>query len=519
MKQIFRTSSCSVPLSALALRSRTALRTRPALLTATAYCSALTLRSALRSSLFALILLFTATTARAQYIIHIAGNDSLGYYGDGLPALHSSLYAPHSICRDSAGNLYIGDGALTAIRCYRIRRIDATTGIITTIAGSMGSFPPSADSADVIAATSARFSGAWALCMDRQGNLLIADASLRVRKLNLATGIVTTVAGSPIAGGYAGDGGPATAARLNAPVDVAVDKTNNIYIADRNNNVIRKVNGATGIISTVAGNDTAGYNGDGGPATSAKLNQPYGICIDSSGNLYIADRSNRRVRRVSALTGIITTIAGTGTAGTSGDGGPATSALLSLPYSVALDRQQNLYVADGSPNYRIRRVDAATGIITLYAGNGILPLGVDSAGDGGPATAAKLAVERMCFDTCGNMYMGSVGSRIRAIVPSLPTSGTICGFKFNAVPMIAAHTPAELHISPSPNNGTFTIHLTSPSTEPAQITITDITGRVIKQLSITTNKETEVQLSNPQGLYFVNATTPTGRCSSKVVVQ
>ena len=217
------------------------------------------------------------------------------------------------------------------------------------------------------------------MAVDASGNLYIADTgNNRIRKVS-ATGIITTVAGNGSAG-YSGDGGPATSAQLDGPEGVAVDGSGNLYIADTCNNRIRKVS-ATGIITTVAGNGSAGYSGDGGPATSAQLSLPAGVAVDGSGNLYIADSGNNRIRKVSA-TGIITTVAGNGSPGYSGDGGPATSAQLNQPAGVAVDASGNLYIADSSNN-RIRKV-SATGIITTVAGNGF----DGYSGDGGPATSA-----------------------------------------------------------------------------------------------------------------------------------
>ena len=218
--------------------------------------------------------------------------------------------------------------------------------------------------------------------------------------MNSTTGIITTIAGNGIAG-YSGDGGLATNAELNNPYGVAVDSNGNIYIADTNNNRIRKVNSTTGIITTIAGNGTAGYSGDGGLATNAELYYPYGVAVDSNGNIYIADTYNNRIRKVNSTTGIITTIAGNGTAGYSGDGGPATNAQLNYPYGVAVDSSGNIYIAD-TDNNRIRKVNSTTGIITTIAGNG----NPGYSGDGGPATNAELYdPSGVAVDSNGNIYI------------------------------------------------------------------------------------------------------------------
>src|SRR5204862_317026 len=199
--------------------------------------------------------------------------------------------------------------------------------------------------------------------LDAGGNLYIADlGNERIRKVAAATGIITTVAGNGVFG-FAGDGGAATSASLSGPVGVAVDAGGNLYIADNWNNRIRKVAAATGIITTMAGNGNPTFAGDGGAATSASVYVPTGVALDASGNLYIADYGNQRVRKVDAASGIITTVAGNGSPAFAGDGGAATSASLNSPVSVALDASGNLYVADQG-NHRIRKVAAATGIIT-----------------------------------------------------------------------------------------------------------------------------------------------------------
>lgn len=213
----------------------------------------------------------------------------------------------------------------------------------------------------------------------------------------LANGYIYTYAGDGVPG-YSGDGGPATSAGLFQPSDAALDAAGNIYIADTYNNRIRKVEAATGMIATIAGNGTQGYSGDGGPATSAEFCLPSGIVLDAAGNLYIADWCNNRIRKVDALTGIITTFAG---GGVGGDGGPATNAGIEAPFSPALDSSGNLYFGDLG-NDRVRKVDAATGIITTVAGDGIFSY----SGDGGPATSAELYFPYgVALDAAGNLYI------------------------------------------------------------------------------------------------------------------
>jgi sugar lactone lactonase YvrE len=244
-----------------------------------------------------------------------------------------------------------------------------TPGIITTVAGN-GTAGYSGDGGP---ATGAELSAVTGAATDSAGNLYIADwSNHRIRKVNASTGVITTVAGNGTLG-YSGDGGQATAAELCLPNGVALDSVGNLYIADWYNNRIRKVTVSTGIITTVAGigptNIGGGYSGDGGLATSAELDLPTNLTFDSAGNLYIADSNNHRIRKVNASTGVIATVAGNGTPGYSGDGGPATSAELNYPSDMTFDSAGNLYIADAQ-NERIREVNASTGVITTVAGNG-----------------------------------------------------------------------------------------------------------------------------------------------------
>lgn len=249
-------------------------------------------------------------------------------------------------------------------------------------------------------ATAAYVENPGGMAFDKNGNLYIASGvANRVRKID-TFGIITTFAGTG-AGGFSGDGGAATAAKLNNPNDVSVDDAGNVYISDCRNNAIRKVDAATGKISTICGNGVSGVggsSGDGGPATAAQIYGPNGVHVDKAGNIFVADCNNHRVRKINTA-GIISTVAGTGVASYNGDGIAATAAQLYFPINIQSDDAGNLYISDAG-NTRVRKVDAA-GIITTIAGNG----GATFSGDGIPATDAQILVSYIKFDMSGNLYI------------------------------------------------------------------------------------------------------------------
>ena len=336
-------------------------------------------------------------------ITTVAGNGTSGFAGDGGLATSAEINGASRQAFDSAGNMYIPD-----LNNNRIRKVAAGTGIITTVAGT----GTAGNLGDGGLATSAQLWMPGGVAVDSAGNLYIADSSnARVRKVNVATGVITTFAGNGTQG-FSGDGGQATSAELTAPADVTFDSVGNLYITDYTGCRIRKVAAGTGIITTVAGNGTCAYAGDGGAATSAELKFPDGVVIDSVGNLYITDQQNNRVRKVDATTGIITTVAGNGTQGFAGDGGPATSAKFFFPGGIAIDSANNLYIGDQGNN-RIRKVDAGTGVITTVAGTGTGGF----AGDGGAATRAQInSIVGTALDSAGNLYISDFGnSRIRKV--------------------------------------------------------------------------------------------------------
>jgi len=450
-----------------------------------------------------LLLIFTLLfwdIANGQIITRFAGNDTLGgYSGDGGAATTALLNYPLFARPDNFGNIYIAD-----INNNRIRKVN-TSGIITTIAGN-GTNNHSGDGGQATIAGIANIQG---VAIDNTGNIYIAEDSIQITGLIKGAyirkvepdGIISTIAGN-MTYGYGGDGGPATAAGFQSVYDVAIDVIGNIYISDPANSRIRKIN-TSGIITTFAGNGTHGYSGDNGPAISAQLNNPYSIAIDSTGNIYIADFNNNCVRKVNT-SGVITTIAGNGMPGYSGDGGLATAAELHDAGGIDVDDAGDIYISDAGNN-RIRKVDAS-GVITTIAGNGT----EGYSGNGEPATVSELhnPVD-VAIDAEGNIYITDAGNNnIRKI--TAPNSGIYSSKIAKADNLIL--------VLPNPTTGSFTLTLPSPTNELTQIVITNIIGQKIKELT-TTNKEAQITLDAPPGMYFITVITKQGRQSAKVVVQ
>ena len=311
-------------------------------------------------------------------IVAFAGTGTQGWSGNNGPALNSRLNRPRGIHKNSAGNVYIADRSN-----HQIRYVDAVSDNIYAVAG-VGTV--SGYNCNNCNPLTARLDSPQGVFIDGSGNVYIADTSNHIVRKVIAGGNIVNVAGTPGTQGSSGDGGAATSARLRSPGDVALDNAGNIYIADTGNCKIRKVDAVTSFISTYAGTGTCGYNGNGGSATSTRLNSPRQLAFDSAGNLYVADTSNNRIRKIDKITGIVTTVAG---GGAGGDGGLAVNAQLNAPEGIAVNQFGTLYIADSSNN-RIRKVDAATGIISAHAGTG----SQGNTGDGGLATVARLNTPR-----------------------------------------------------------------------------------------------------------------------------
>jgi sugar lactone lactonase YvrE len=394
----------------------------------------------------------------------VAGNGITGFSGDGGPATNASLnliagnVGVKTVAVDAAGNIFIPDKSNN-----RIRKVN-TNGIITTVAGN-GTVGYAGDGGPATAASLDPDGPA----VDAAGNLFIADVrNNRIRKVD-TNGIITTVAGTGVAG-YGGDNGLATNAKLNSPVRVALGPSGILLIADLSNQRIRKVN-TNGVITTVAGNGTAGYSGDNGPATAAELDYPDDVVADASGNLFIADCYNNRIRRV-GTNHVITTVAGNGTDSYSGDGGPAVNAGLYFAVGVAVDSSGNLFIAD-TQNERIREVSG--GIITTVLGNGQ----GHYSGDGGPATKATLDNPyRSTLDAAGNcsspMHSTTASAWSRPTASSPPWRAMAVGL----IPATAARPPMPACMSHS------AWRWTAPAISSSPITATTASAKSIPAASL-----------------------------------
>lgn len=360
------------------------------------------------------LVVLIASTALAQVpgtIETIAGSGVQGFAGDGGPALQAAFNTPTDLVIAPDGTYYICD-----FQNHRIRAI-APDGTVSTFAGN-GAPGFAGDGGPAIAAS---LNGPTGIALDLVGNLYIADGSnRRIRRVD-TNGVITTYAGTG-AQGFSGDGGPASAAMLDAPTRIDFDANDVLHFTDQNNHRIRRID-ASGTISTIAGNGPTGaaaraFGGDGGPAASAQFQHPTALKFDAGGNLVVTDQLNLRIRRIDR-SGTIQTIAGTGVQGFSGDGGPATAATIGFPGQAAIDSAGNVYFAD-TPNHRVRRIDPA-GTITTVAGTGAAA----STGDGGPASGAAInepfGIE---LDARGNLYILEAGShrirRVNAIAPPAP---------------------------------------------------------------------------------------------------
>jgi sugar lactone lactonase YvrE len=384
----------------------------------------------------------------------VAGNvdKKFIFSGDGGLSTSAGLSYPIRVTADPQGDIYIADE-------FRVRKVTKSTGIITTLAG----LGKPGFGVDGIPATSTSLHEVAGIALDSAGNIYLCESyNSRVRVISKSTGIITTVVGDGN-DGFRGDGEQANAARLNRANGVILNTAGDIYIADTDNHRIRLVTKSTGIITTIAGNGTCTYAGDGRPATSASLCFPYGVAVDASGNVYIADSYNDCVRLVTKSTGIITTIAGTGREGYLGDGGPALSAQLYRPNDIVLDSKGNIYFSQVNS---VRLLTKSTGILTTIAGD--KEKGND--GDGGLAKNARFYDPRGLFlDASEHLYIvDSLNSRVRMVAlsgsgPSIPLPSLMPSTSSKPVPAPATPTTTSSTPSSAPITETTDKPLSAPT--------------------------------------------------------
>ncbi len=438
-----------------------------------------------------ILLLLLPQLGKAQVITTVAGSGTIAYCGDGGQATGACLNHPYDIALDSKGNIYFSEQNNNVVR-----KIDHA-GVITTVAG-MGISGYSGDGGP---ANTAQLFYPLGIAFDRTDNLFISDYGNNcIRKVD-TFGIITTVAGTGIAG-YNGDSIAATNALLNVPTDVVVDSIGNIYISDGYNFRIRKIDTA-GIISTIAGIGTLGYSADGVAASAAQI-FPIALTL-ANDNLYFSD-SDVCIRVISN-TGIISTVAGTRTAGFSGDGLPATVAKLDLSGGAFEVEPNGVMLIADCGNDRIRKVDNLHKISTI-AGTGV----GGYSGDGGDPLLAKFTFPSCAVtDSSGHIYIADiVNGRIRCIG---------CDSRLS-VTYIDQSQGATLSINPNPVfDGKVSIFLASPETTETDLTITDMVGRRLLQIPITTNASTDIELKLSKGLYFISGTIQNTTLTQKIVIQ
>jgi NHL repeat. len=397
------------------------------------------------------------------------------------------IVLPSAIALDAQGNLYIAETAN-----HVIRKVDRA-GHISVIAGT-GTQGFGGDGGP---ASVALLDSPQGLAADAY-NLYIADThNHRIRKVDLGTETITTIAGNSSAGSD-GDTGPASAATLDAPTALALDSRGNLYLTDLRSHRIRKISAATGVITTVAGNGTQGFDGDGAIAASALIDSPAGLAVDSSGNLYISDSHNHRVRRIDAATGEITTVAGTGSAGFSGGSGSATAAALALPQGLSVDQQGIVYLAD-SANHRVRRIDVAQGTISTIAGEGTQGF----AGDGGPAVAASLDSPRSVTLDADSVVLADTGNRRIRTIASDGSLYTVAGLGAPTLGAIALSGSSVL----SYGTGHLVATLNSATPATGSVTFLDSNGAVAN-VPLSSNVASLDTSSLPVGPHAITATYP-----------
>ncbi|MEO5643951.1 MAG: T9SS type A sorting domain-containing protein [Bacteroidia bacterium] len=360
----------------------------------------------------------------------------------------------------------------------RIRKV-AVNGVITTIAGT----GPAAYGGDNGLATSAQLNVPAGLGFNSLGDLFIADyQNHRIRKITMSTGIITTVAGNGTLG-FSGDGASALLAQISSPTGVCFDASDNMYIADQGNARVRRVDNITGFISTVAGNGNSGHSGDGGQGTAAAVGNVYDVKCDLSGNVIFSEVFNHYIRKLTVSTGIISSICGSGTATFFGDGGPATAANISAPEGITIDGAGNIFIAELN-NDRIRKIDAVTTIITTVAGNGMYT----ASGDGGPATSAGMWPDAVT--TSGtDLLIVDLNNRIRRVT----NVASPLGMEESSVHISA------ISLFPNPVGESFSVTGISPGT---LVQIVDMNGNIVFSETVNANQPINIS-SFAQGTYVL----------------
>ncbi len=429
-------------------------------------------------------------------ITTIAGNGITQYIGDGSPATNFSLGGPAGICLDRNGNVYIAN-----LYTARISKLSHDT--LKTIVDTSGI---SGYSGNGGLADTATISNPIGVCLDTAGNLYITDVYYDVVRKVDVEGFISTICGSG-SGGFGGDGGPSTTAKLELPHGTCIDKSGNLYVADFGNHRVRKMNLATGIISTFAGTGNNSFSGDNGPAVAADLSFPSSVCADNKGNIYIADYDNSRIRMVDAGTGIITTVAGNGNQNYSGDGGLALNASLNQPNCVFVDKSGYIYISDFGNNV-IRGV-SPQGYIYTIAGSGEMGT-YGNYGDGGLADTAKFqGPTAVCVDNAGYIYIADGGnSAIRKISPiKFPVAG------------IQPVSTSNFNIYPNPaTGGKFTVSMAG-NTADASIKVFNTVGVCVFCSNVTSNNMLIDMSNNAHGIYYIQVITAGDIVTKKVAVE
>ncbi len=444
-----------------------------------------------RFTFLCLLVLAFSTNSEAQYIYTFAGtgygasSGTGGYSGDGGLAKQARLNSPTGVAYDGIGNIYIADRANNVVRKV------AVNGIITTFAGK----DTAGYSGDNGQATAAKLNLPFSVATDVHGNVYISDGGNNVIRKVTPGGIISTYAGTGVAG-YSGDMGPATAAMLNGPQGIATDSMGNLYIADANNHAVRKV-WVGGTIGTIAGNGLNGYTGDGGSAVNARLYSPAAVAIDPLGQIYIADYFNNAVRKING-SGIITTFAGTGSAGYSGDGGSANAAKLRNPSGVAVFGFGPVFISDQGNN--VVRMVNSSGIISNYAGmytNGYT-------GDGWMAVSAQMSAPKgIAVDALNRLFIADYDNNVIRVVGAN-----------NAVQQVL--NEAGLKVYPNPAHGVVTVEVAGGNK--TTLTVTDLLGRTVAT-KIVENTTTIDMGGFSAGSYFIKAVSGEAVYCGKIEVQ